>query len=258
MEHHFNVDVAKEVGVNAATILNHIIWWCQKNASDGNNFHDGRYWTYNSAKSLSQIFPYLTENQIRTATKKLADSGFVVTGDYSSNRYARPVYYSPTRKALEMCGASMFENDDHVFGKNQTRRVNSSSSIFSTVKDTVADIDRNIVELPRQRDVGSGLSDKSFEVLSHLNSRCGRSYRRCDSSLKEIKARLREGYSVETLCSIIDFKASQWEHDRKMRDYLRPSTLFRATNCMNYEQEMKGSKTAEAVEDFSKSEAGVW
>lgn len=75
-------------------------------------------------------------------------------------------------------------------------------------------------------------------VLDYLNERCGRSFRKTDTSLKEIRARLRDGYSAETLKRIVDAKAAEWGGDPKMSKFLRPSTLFRATNCANYEQEL--------------------
>lgn len=151
MEHHFNVDVAREVGVNAATILNHIIWWCQKNAANGRGIHDGRVWTYNTAKAMSEIFPYLTENQVRTATKKLVDAGLVVTGDYSENRYARPIYYSPTEKALRICGATIPDFDDPVIGENETRDEDSPNTLYRTDIDTDTDTDKEAVGRKRKR-----------------------------------------------------------------------------------------------------------
>ena len=151
MEHHFNVEVAKEVGTNAATILNHIIWWCQKNAADGRGVHDGRVWTYNTAKAMTEIFPYLTESQVRTATKKLVDAGLVVTGDYSENRYARPLYYSPTERALEMCGATIPDFEEAVIQKDETRGGKTQNTLYRTDIDTNIDTDGEAVGRKRKR-----------------------------------------------------------------------------------------------------------
>lgn len=151
MEHHFNIDVAREVGVNAATILNHIIWWCQKNAANGRGIHDGRVWTYNTAKAMSEIFPYLTESQVRTATKKLVDAGLVVTGDYSENRYSRPLYYSPTEKALEICGATLPDISNPVVRKNESRGEETQNTLYRTDIDTDTDTDGEAVGRKRKR-----------------------------------------------------------------------------------------------------------
>ena len=37
---------------------------------------------------------------------------------------------------------------------------------------------------------------------------------------------MREGYTVEDFRRVIDHKASEWMEDEKMREYLRPETLF--------------------------------
>lgn len=131
MEHHFNVEVAKEVGVNAAVIMNNIVFWIQKNISDGNCIHDGKFWTYSTAKAMSVIFPYLTEKQIRTAIEKLVDAGYVETGDYSENRYARPTYYAMTEKAADIYGISCCENGQNEVTNLSIRENNLETSIYS-------------------------------------------------------------------------------------------------------------------------------
>ena len=49
-KHVFDIDVAQEVGVNAAILLENIAHWIEHNRAneDKRSFHDGTYWTYNS------------------------------------------------------------------------------------------------------------------------------------------------------------------------------------------------------------------
>ena len=70
MEHSFDIDIAVKVGVNAAVIYNNILHWVKKNAANRENFHDGYYWTYNSKKAFAELFPYMTDRQVRTALEK--------------------------------------------------------------------------------------------------------------------------------------------------------------------------------------------
>lgn len=46
------------------------------------------------------------------------------------------------------------------------------------------------------------------------------------STAKPIKARLREGHTVEQCKQVIRVKSEQWKNDNKMKQYLRPVTLF--------------------------------
>lgn len=95
-EHHFNAEVAKVVGVTAAAVLHNFVFWCEKNAADERNRRDGRVWAYASIKSLTRLFPYLSERQIRTAIDKLVEAGFLVKGDFNLDKFDRTVWYSVT------------------------------------------------------------------------------------------------------------------------------------------------------------------
>lgn len=93
--HSFDPEVAKAVGVNAAVIYQNILFWCKRNAANDENMHDGRAWTYNSRKAFAELFPYLTEKQVRSALKKLEDTGFLLSGNFNKTPYDRTKWYSP-------------------------------------------------------------------------------------------------------------------------------------------------------------------
>ena len=73
----FDEEVAKEVGVNAAIIMDKFTWWIRQNEANERNFYDGRYWTYNSTKALTSMFPFFNTKQIGRILKKLINDGFV-------------------------------------------------------------------------------------------------------------------------------------------------------------------------------------
>lgn len=98
MEHSFNIEIAKECGIAAATILHNIYFWVEHNRHNEKHFHDGTYWTYNSMKAFGDQFPYLTTSQIRTALDKLRDGGFVITGNYNNDKFDRSLWYAVTEK----------------------------------------------------------------------------------------------------------------------------------------------------------------
>lgn len=93
----FDTEIAKEVGINAAVIYQNIAFWCEKNKANGKNIHDGKVWTYNSNRAFSELFPYLTQKQIRTALLKLESSGFLEVGNFNKSNYDRTKWYTCTR-----------------------------------------------------------------------------------------------------------------------------------------------------------------
>lgn len=91
--HSFDPDVAKAVGVNAATIYQSILFWTRKNLANERHVRDGKVWTYNSVKAMEDLFPYLTAHQIRTAMQKLLDSGLIFEGNFNETTYDRTKWY---------------------------------------------------------------------------------------------------------------------------------------------------------------------
>lgn len=93
--HSFDPEIAKQVGINAAVIYQNILFWAEKNRANERHIKDGYVWTYNSRRAFSELFPYLTDNQIRTAIKKLIDAKLIIKGDQNSNSYDRTCWYAP-------------------------------------------------------------------------------------------------------------------------------------------------------------------
>lgn len=69
--------------------------------------------------------------------------------------------------------------------------------------------------------------DPTEEVVDHLNQRAGTHYKATTASTRKlIKARLKEGFTVDEIKLVIDKKCADWLNDRNMIQYLRPETLF--------------------------------
>jgi len=95
MIYSFDTDIAKEVGVNAATIYHNIQFWCAKNKANNSNYYDGEYWCYNSVSAWEELFPFLSTRQIRTALTKLEEKDFIAVGCYNKSSYDRTKWYRP-------------------------------------------------------------------------------------------------------------------------------------------------------------------
>jgi uncharacterized phage protein (TIGR02220 family) len=71
------------------------------------------------------------------------------------------------------------------------------------------------------------------EILDFLNSKTGRQYRPVDANIKPIIARLKT-CSQQDVRTMIVRKFREWHANEKMEKYLRPKTLFSASNFENY------------------------
>ena len=98
MIYSFDEEVAKGVGVNAAIILDKFSLWIRQNEANERNFYDGRYWTYNSTKALTSMFPFFNAKQIGRILKKLIDDGYLLTGNYNKVAFDRTLWYTLSDK----------------------------------------------------------------------------------------------------------------------------------------------------------------
>lgn len=96
---------------------------------------------------------------------------------------------------------------------------------------------------PASRSGSQGSESAAVQVLEYLNEKAGRDYRPVKANLSLITARLKEGATVEECRAVVDAKVEEWSADTKMRGYLRPKTLFSATNFAQYAGELGTSDT---------------
>lgn len=101
MHHYFNTEIAKEVGVNAAIILENIAHWVFRNQVSNKNHYDGHYWTYNSNAAMTELFPYMNARQVRYALDSLRKTGLIITGNYNKSRYDRTLWYTVSDACAE-------------------------------------------------------------------------------------------------------------------------------------------------------------
>ncbi len=75
------------------------------------------------------------------------------------------------------------------------------------------------------------LSDKSStaisEIIDYLNQKTGKHFRKSiANTARNINARIKEGFTVDDFKAVIDKKVIEWSKDERMKQYLRPQTLF--------------------------------
>lgn len=80
------------------------------------------------------------------------------------------------------------------------------------------------------------ITDLAIEVLVHLNLVSGSRYQKSKTALENIRARLREGYTVSELKLVIDLKHEHWRSNDEMYQYMRPDTLFAPKKFEGYLQ----------------------
>lgn len=85
-----------------------------------------------------------------------------------------------------------------------------------------------------QSDAEVEITDQAKQVLNYLNQITGSRYQASKSSLDNIRARLRDGFTVEEQQLTVDYMHAKWGGDLEMAEYLRPSTLFQPSKFPGY------------------------
>ena len=100
MEFSFNVEFANRYGIDEAIMIKSFQFWIRLNKANGNNFNDGKYWTYNTNKSLTLYFSFWSEKQVRRIIESLVDKGILLKGNYNKIGYDRTIWYAFTNEDL--------------------------------------------------------------------------------------------------------------------------------------------------------------
>jgi len=112
--------------------------------------------------------------------------------------------------------------------------INNENSNIDIVADapnpepeTLKEAKKTKKDTPAPRAAKVDYSENVAEIVAHLNLKAKSRFRPDTSgTVKNISGRLKQGYTVDDFKTVIDFKCSQWLHDTKMCEFLRPETLF--------------------------------
>lgn len=96
--------VAMKYGVDEAIFLDSIMFWYRHNRANGLNFHDDRWWTYNSMAAYVELFPWWSDKQLRRIIKSCREQGALLTANYNEDGRDRTVWYSPSDELLSLYG----------------------------------------------------------------------------------------------------------------------------------------------------------
>ena len=165
------------------------------------------------------------------------DSGVIVIKHWRINNYLRGDRYTETQYKAEKL---QLQVDENLVYQLATSGIPGGIPRLGKVR-----LGKDIPPITPQGDeCVDDTSSQIHQIVEYLNEKTGCSYKAStDETQKKIKARLKEGFTVEDFEKVIDSKVADWGNDLEMQKYLRPSTLF-GTKFESYLQHAKRAETS--------------
>lgn len=219
MNFSFDGDFAKEHGVNEAIMYQYFSYWIAKNKANDKHFYDGYTWTYNSQKALTELFPFWNRAKIQRIISSLENQGLLIKGNYNQLAYDRTTWY-----ALPKFEQSVVQNQTVNCSDLNNEQFKNEQPIPINYQLTKQLTNKDIKDIVEQ----SSTTPLPYEeIVQYLNQKTGKNFKHTSKvTQRHIRARLAEGFTVSDFKQVIDKKCSDWLRDQKMKEYLRPETLF--------------------------------
>lgn len=106
MDFGFNTEIARLTHcADEAAFVHRVYFLIMNNEANDRNYHEGKYWTYDSFQALAKIFDFWTAKQLRRIVKNCVELGLIETGQFSENAFDRRNWYTVTERVK-----SIYEN----------------------------------------------------------------------------------------------------------------------------------------------------
>ena len=165
MYHQFNTEIAKQYGIEESILLENIYFWVKKNKANNQNYHNGKYWTYNSIRAFKILFDYMSESKIYRALKKLEEAGLIEIGDFNADRYKRPSWYTVTEKAIKLYKDNSLQNETSTL-QNETSTLQNETSTLQNEISSITDNKQQIKNTNKKQQIKEQFTPPTLEEVA--------------------------------------------------------------------------------------------
>ena len=187
----------------------------------------------------------------KEALTTVLDEFFTLTDDgYSNERcdveIAKYRANSTAKAKAGIASAKARQQKATELQQNRTRVQQSANEIEQSVNE----IELTINQEPLTKNQVKSNVGQAATVITKLNESAGTNYQAVDSNLNLVRARIKEGYTVDDILNVIESKCAEWLGTDQEK-YLRPATLFGASKFSQYHGQA-GKGFGKAKQDWSK------
>lgn len=233
MRHAFNTDLAEKYGIEKALIIDYFAYWVVENMRNEKNFHEGRYWVFNSASALSEKFHYISRRTMNQKLQELEADGILISGNFNKNKFDRTKWYS--------------FRDEYAWLLDEHR---SSAEIAASSGDNLQSIGESSHSIGENCQ-WSGENCHSIKISNTYTDKNSKEFQ-TDSSLSLANARTRETIPADDFSQSDNFSPPVQE-PAKPKKFQKPTIEQIKAYC----QEANKNIDAEAFFDFYEAKGWV-
>lgn len=202
MRHAFNTDLAEKYGIEKALIIDYFAYWVVENMRNEKNFHEGRYWVFNSASALSEKFHYISRRTMNQKLQELEADGILISGNFNKNKFDRTKWYS--------------FKDEYAWLLDEHR---SSAEIAASSGDNLQSIGKSSHSIGENCQ-WSGENCHSIKISNTYTDKNSKEFQ-TDSSLSLANARTREAIPADDFSPPVREPAKKFQKPtiEQIRDY---------------------------------------
>lgn len=256
-KHSFSPYIAMHFNsVEKAIIIDEVKHWCKVNERKGSNEYDGKHWTRLSSSDISEMLPYLKRDSIKRWLRELVKEGILMYCIDNKHQYDKTKSYRVNielynKIIIEACGVQVIQIDQGV-GQND-QGVGQNDQTIPTPNPTPNSDDHS--DECSDCSTSKGVDKKNeipFEgIINYLNEQTGKKFRHSTKATqRHIRARWKEGFRLDDFKKVISCKVLAWGLNPKMKEYLRPETLF-GTKFESYLNACNTQPEVNAVHDLT-------
>lgn len=94
--------LARAIGLNEAIVLQQVHYWITINKKANKNFHEGKYWTYNSLPNWHKNnFDFWSFDTVKRTFSKLVKAKILITDNFNKDKRDRTLWYTIDYEVLE-------------------------------------------------------------------------------------------------------------------------------------------------------------
>ena len=158
------------LGLNEALVLQQLNYWIEINKKNKRNFHEGKYWTYNTINEWQEEFPFWSTSTVKRTFKKLRDMNLIIVDNFNLYQMDRTLWYTINYEELERLvennektneeslsdreeqnDTSIGSKDNsHNMQNDQMEKANMNSAIPEITTETSSDISNQSINQSRE------------------------------------------------------------------------------------------------------------